>query len=62
MSSFLIEENGFERNPYNFCVVNKVVNGKQFTVVWYVDDLKLSHVDSSAVDSMIETVKQEFGK
>jgi Reverse transcriptase (RNA-dependent DNA polymerase) len=62
LSSFLIEENGFERNPYDFCVVNKMVNGKQFSIVWYVDDLKLSHVDSSVVDDMIDTIKREFGK
>jgi hypothetical protein len=62
LSSFLIEENGFERNPYDFCVVNKMVNGKQFSIVWYVDDLKLSHVDSSVVEDMIDTIKREFGK
>jgi len=50
-------------NPYDFCVVNKMVNGKQFTIVWYyVNDLKLSHIDSSVVDGMIETIKREFGK
>ena len=62
LSSFLIDEHGFERNPYDYCVVNKIINGKQFTIVWYVDDLKLSHADSSVVDNMIEAVKREFGK
>jgi Reverse transcriptase (RNA-dependent DNA polymerase) len=62
ISSFLIERNGFERNPYDFCVVNKTVNGKQLTIVWYVDDLKISHVDSSVVDSMIDSLKKEFGQ
>jgi hypothetical protein len=49
LSAFLIDKNGFKCNPYDFCVVNKMVNGKQMTVVWYVDDLKLSHVDPSVV-------------
>jgi hypothetical protein len=62
LSSFLIDKNGFERNPYDFCVVNKMVNGKQLTIVWYVDDLKISHVDSTVVDEMIETLKKEFGQ
>ena len=62
LSAFLIEDNGFERNPYDFCVVNKLVNGKQLTVVWYVDDLKVSHADSTVVDVMIESIKQEFGQ
>ena len=36
---------GFVINPYDSCVANKMVNGKQLTVVWHVDDLKISHVD-----------------
>ena len=62
LSSFLIDKHGFERNPYDFCVVNKSVDGKQCTIVWYVDDMKISHVNSSVVDHMINMVKQEFGK
>jgi Reverse transcriptase (RNA-dependent DNA polymerase) len=62
LSAFLIEDNGFERNPYDFCVVNKLVNGKQLTIVWYVDDLKISHVETSVVDDMIGSIKQEFGQ
>ena len=62
LSSFLIDQNGFERNPYDFCAVNKTVNGKQLTIVWYVDDLKISHVDSAVVDSMIDSLKREFGQ
>ncbi len=30
-------------NPYDPCVANKVINGKQMTVCWHVDDLKVSH-------------------
>jgi uncharacterized protein YeaC (DUF1315 family) len=62
LSAYLIEDNGFERNPYDFCVVNKLVNGKQLTIVWYVDDLKISHVETSVVDDMIKSIKQEFGQ
>ena len=36
---------GFEINPYDCCVANKTVNGKQCTILWHVDDLKISHVD-----------------
>ena len=62
LSSFLIDANGFKRNPYDFCVVNKTVNGKQLTIVWYVDDLKVSHEDPNVVSDAIETLKAEFGK
>jgi len=33
---------GFVLNPYDPCVANKgVVKGKQLTIVWHVDDLKV---------------------
>jgi hypothetical protein len=41
-----IESIGFEVNPYNPCVANRIVNGKQHTVTWHVDDLKSSHVEA----------------
>lgn len=33
----------FELNTYDPCVANKMAKGSQFTIVWHVDDLKLSH-------------------
>ena len=33
-----LEDMGFEVNPYDSCVANKIVNGNQFTVVWHVND------------------------
>ena len=38
-----ITEYGFEINPHDPCVANKMVNGKQLTITWHVDDLKASH-------------------
>ena len=38
-----LEDIGFEVNPYEPCVANRIVNGGQCTVVWHVDDLKVSH-------------------
>ena len=53
---------GFEANPYDACVCNKMVDGKQLTVAWHVDDLKISHVDTGVVDEFIERMNAEFGK
>ena len=39
------ESIGIEVNPYDACVVNRMINGKQHTVAWNVDDLKSIHVD-----------------
>ena len=32
---------GFEINPYDWCIANKLVNGKQLTIAWHVDNLKI---------------------
>jgi len=53
---------GFTINAYDPCVANKMINGKQFTVCWYVDDLKLSHESSEVVSDMIKVIESKFGK
>jgi hypothetical protein len=40
-----LEKWGFELNPYDWCVANKTVDGKQCTNLWHVNDLKISYVD-----------------
>ena len=44
---------GFKINLYGWCVAKKIVNNKQLTVVWHVDDLKTSHVDNGEVEELI---------
>ena len=53
---------GFELNPYEPCVANKMIDGKQCTICWYVDDLKVSHVDSRVVSGVIEEIEARYGK
>ena len=60
-SSTLVNQ-GFVLNPYDACVANKIVNDKQLTVAWYVDDLKISHEDSEIVSSTISFLESKFGK
>ena len=43
--STTLKEIGLELNPYDLCVANANINGKQCTVCWYVDDNKISHED-----------------
>ena len=57
-----LQDMGFELNPYDLCVANKTINGKQCTVCWYVDDNKLSHVQQSVLDDVIEKIEHKFGK
>ena len=51
---------GFKINPYDWCVANKTINDKQCTILWHVDDLKILHVDATAVTKIIATLNQEF--
>ena len=57
-----LEAYGFTINPYDPCVANKMVNEKQLDVMWHVDDLKISHVDSKVVTGLIEYLKSIYGK
>ena len=38
-----------------------MVNGKQCTINFYVDDNKISHVDPEVVSDVIELLKGYFG-
>ena len=53
---------GFTLNPYDACVANCDIDGKQCTVAWYVNDNKISHVDPNVVTSVIEKIEAKFGK
>ena len=51
---------GFQLNPYDPCVANKIVDGAQLTVVWNVDYLKVSHVDRGVVMQMSVWLKKTY--
>ena len=53
---------GFVINPYYPCVANKMINGEQCTTVWYVNDNKLSHVNSNIFTGILEEIKKYFGE
>jgi hypothetical protein len=52
---------GFVANPYDSCVMNKTINGTQCTVLWHVDDLKISHVDADACESVVDLLNARYG-
>ena len=49
---------GFELNPYNICITNKMIDRKQCTMVWYVDDNKVSHIYHQIVTSVIKAIEK----
>ena len=60
LSKQLIDVWGFTPNKYDHCVVNKTINGHQMTVVWHVDDLKVSHADVKEVDKFVHQMEETF--
>ena len=44
------------------CVANKMVNYKQMTVIWHVDDLKVSHVDPKENTTFANWMKGIYGE
>ena len=60
--SSTLKQMGFKLNPYDLCVANAQIKGAQCTVVWYVDDNKISHIDPSVVSDVIRQIETKFGK
>jgi hypothetical protein len=50
----------FVINPYDPCVANKKIEGKQMTICFHFDDCKLSHRKTKVMDNMIEYLQQEY--
>ena len=48
--------------PYDWCVANKTVDGKQLKVVWHVDNLNISHRNGYTVDALISNLSERYGK
>jgi hypothetical protein len=56
-----LQEWEFTINPYDWCVANKHINGSQCTIIWHVDDLKISHIDATVVTEIIGKISDVFG-
>ena len=60
LSTFLTTVMKFSLNPYDGCVANKMINGSQCTIMWHVDDLKISHIDPAVVTNIIKQLQAEY--
>jgi hypothetical protein len=60
--STALKDMGFALNPYDQCVANCEIGGKQCTIGWYVDDTKISHEDPEVVTMIISKLESKFGK
>jgi hypothetical protein len=57
-----LKEMGFEINPYDPCVANKMVNGTQMIIRWHVDDLMMSHVSRDEIMKIVQEIKNVYGE
>jgi len=48
-------------NDYDKCVGNKTINGKQFTIIWHINDLKISHVEKKVMEHIINKLNKKSG-
>ena len=55
-----LKDNGYKMNPYDACVWNKNIEGKQCTICFHVDDCKISHVSKKVVDETIEWLRKDY--
>jgi len=55
-----LEGIGFRVNPYDPCVANRIVRNRQHTVIWHVDVLKSSHVNSKVNDDFLNWLKKKY--
>ena len=53
---------GYQRNEYDWCVMNNIIDNKQCTILWHVDDMKTSHIDPTVVSSVLADIDVEYGK
>ena len=60
--SKILKEMGCQRNEYIWCVMNKIVDNNQFTILWHVDDLNTSHVNPFIISIVIADIDAEDGK
>ena len=52
-----LRSTGFKVNPHDPCAANKMTNGKQMTVAWHVDNLKVSHEDANEATRFVGWLK-----
>lgn len=56
-----LEGIGFEFNPYDPCIANRMVENKQQTIRFHVDDLMSSHVNPKVNDEFYQWMNDTYG-
>ena len=57
-----LEKEGFEFNPYDPCVGNRMKNGSQHTIRFHVDDVMSSHINPKVNDDFDKWLQAKYGE
>ena len=57
-----LEGVNFKFNPYDPCVANRMIDGKQHTIRFHVDDLMSSHMDPQVNTNFEKWLNQKYGE
>ena len=60
LSRVLINEIDFKRNEYDTYVLNTQIKGSQCTIIWHVDDTKISHKDPEVISGIIKELEHKY--
>jgi hypothetical protein len=55
-----LKDFGFKQNPYDPCVLNRMMHGNQVTVTIHVDDLKISSRSKQACEETIQYLTKMY--
>ena len=51
---------GYEQNPYDPCIFNTMINCKQLTIQFYVNNLKCSYLEKYDLDNLVKELNNVF--
>ena len=52
---------GFSFNTYERCMTKNIINGNKCSIIWYVDNKNMFHVDINMVNDIMGEIKNYFG-
>jgi hypothetical protein len=55
-----LKKRGFTANPYDPCVWNRDIKGKQMTICFHIDDCKILYLDPKVADYTIAWLREEY--
>jgi hypothetical protein len=56
-----LEEYGFVFNRYDPCIANRMINGKQLTIRFHVDDVLASHMEQAVLEDFFTWINERYG-